>query len=114
MDGRVKAIRGALDAAGFTRVGIVSYAVKMASAFYGPFRSAADSAPQFGDWAGYQMPAANRREARREWGLDEAEGADVLLFKPALTNLDLIRDAREAKRRADFLRVPGCRASTRW
>jgi porphobilinogen synthase len=95
MDGRVAAIRAALDQAGFTRVGIVSYAVKMASAFYGPFRAAADSAPQFGDRTTYQMPAHNRREARREWKLDEAEGADVLLFKPALTNLDLIRDARE-------------------
>jgi porphobilinogen synthase len=95
MDGRVAAIRAALDAAGYTRVGIVSYAVKMASAFYGPFRAAADSAPQFGDRTTYQMPAHNRREARREWKLDEAEGADVLLFKPALTNLDLIRDARE-------------------
>ncbi|MBL8955614.1 MAG: porphobilinogen synthase [Myxococcaceae bacterium] len=95
MDGRVAAIRQALDVAGFTRVGIVSYAVKMASAFYGPFRAAADSAPQFGDRTTYQMPAHNRREARREWQLDEAEGADVLLFKPALTNLDLIRDARE-------------------
>jgi porphobilinogen synthase len=96
MDGRVKAIRAALDAAGHTRVGIVSYAVKMASAFYGPFRAAADSAPQFGDRTSYQMAAANRREARREWRLDADEGADVLLFKPALTNLDLIRDAREA------------------
>lgn len=95
MDGRVAAIRQALDAAGFTRVGIVSYAVKMASAFYGPFRAAADSAPQFGDRTTYQMAAGNRREARREWKLDEAEGADLLLFKPALTNLDLIRDARE-------------------
>jgi porphobilinogen synthase len=95
MDGRVAAIRQALDREGHTRVGIVSYAVKMASAFYGPFRAAADSAPQFGDRTSYQMPAHNRREARREWRLDEAEGADVLLFKPALTNLDLIRDARE-------------------
>ncbi|MBK7861129.1 MAG: porphobilinogen synthase [Archangiaceae bacterium] len=95
MDGRVGAMRAALDEAGFSRVGIVSYAVKMASAFYGPFRAAADSAPQFGDRTSYQMPAHNRREARREWQLDEAEGADVLLFKPALTNLDLIRDARE-------------------
>lgn len=95
MDGRVKAIRQALDAAGHSRVGIVSYAVKMASAFYGPFRAAADSAPQFGDRTSYQMAAGNRREARREWRLDEEEGADLLLFKPALTNLDLIRDARE-------------------
>jgi porphobilinogen synthase len=95
MDGRIGAMRKALDGAGFSRVGIVSYAVKMASAFYAPFRSAADSAPQFGDRTTYQMPAHNRREARREWKLDEAEGADVLLFKPALTNLDLIRDCRE-------------------
>lgn len=96
MDGRVGAIRSALDEAGFQSTGIVSYAVKMASAFYGPFRHAAESAPTFGDRQSYQMPAGNRREARREHRLDEAEGADVLLFKPALTNLDLIRDAREA------------------
>ena len=96
MDGRIGALRGALDADGHTETGIVSYAVKMASAFYGPFRAAADSAPSFGDRTSYQMPAGNRREARREWRLDEAEGADALLFKPALTNLDLIRDAREA------------------
>ncbi len=95
MDGRVGAIRAALDAAGHGRVGIVAYAVKMASAFYAPFRDAADSAPQFGDRTTYQMPFTNRREARREWKLDEKEGADMLLFKPALTNLDLIRDARE-------------------
>lgn len=95
MDGRVAAIRGALDVAGHTHVGIVSYAVKMASALYGPFRVAADSAPGFGDRKGYQMPESNRREALRELALDEAEGADVLLVKPALTNLDLIRDARE-------------------
>lgn len=96
MDGRVAAIRRALDEAGHSGTSIVSYAVKMASAFYGPFRLAADSAPQFGDRQGYQMPAGNRREARREWRADEAEGADMLLFKPALSNLDLIRDAREA------------------
>lgn len=96
MDGRVSGIRAALDADGQGDVGIVSYAVKMASAFYGPFRAAADSAPMFGDRTTYQMPAGNRREARREWRLDEAEGADAILFKPALTNLDLIRDAREA------------------
>ena len=95
MDGRIGAIRAALDGDGMTDVGIVSYAVKMASAFYGPFRHAADSAPAFGDRSTYQMPPGNRREARREHRLDEAEGADVLLFKPALTNLDLIRDARE-------------------
>ncbi len=95
MDGRIGALRAALDAEGHVETGIVSYAVKMASAFYGPFRAAADSAPAFGDRSTYQMPAGNRREARREWRLDEAEGADALLFKPALTNLDLIRDARE-------------------
>ena len=95
MDGRVAALRRALDAAGHGQTSIVSYAVKMASAFYGPFRLAADSAPQFGDRTTYQMPAGNRREARREWKADEAEGADLLLFKPALSNLDLIRDARE-------------------
>jgi porphobilinogen synthase len=96
MDGRVAAIRRALDAAGLAAIGIVSYAVKIASAFYGPFRDAAESAPAFGDRASYQMPAGNRREARREWQTDATEGADALLFKPALTNLDLIRDAREA------------------
>lgn len=96
MDGRIAGIRAALDAHGYEATGVVSYAVKMASAFYGPFRAAADSAPAFGDRTTYQMPAGNRREARREWRLDEAEGADAILFKPALTNLDLIRDAREA------------------
>lgn len=95
MDGRVAAMRQALDEAGHGDTSIVSYAVKMASAFYGPFRDAAHSAPQFGDRTSYQMPASNRREARREWRADEDEGADLLLFKPALSNLDLIRDARE-------------------
>jgi porphobilinogen synthase len=95
MDGRVRAIRSALDHAKLTQTAILAYAVKMASALYGPFRSAADSAPGFGDRTSYQMPAGNRREARREWQLDVEEGADALLFKPALTNLDLIRDARE-------------------
>lgn len=95
MDGRVAAIRAALDEAGQSQTAILSYAVKMASAMYGPFRAAADSAPQFGDRTSYQMPATNRREARREWQFDVDEGADALLFKPALTNLDLIRDARE-------------------
>jgi porphobilinogen synthase len=96
MDGRVAALRHALDEAGLTDTGILSYAVKMASAFYGPFRDAAHSAPQFGDRRSYQMAAGNRREARREWQLDVDEGADALLVKPALTNLDLLRDAREA------------------
>lgn len=95
MDGRVGAIRRALDEARLTDTGILAYAVKMASAFYGPFRDAAHSAPQFGDRKTYQMPAGNRREARREWQLDVAEGADALLVKPALTNLDIIRDCRE-------------------
>jgi porphobilinogen synthase len=96
MDGRVAAIRRALDEAGCEQTSIVSYAIKMASAFYGPFREAAHSAPGFGDRKSYQMPASNRREARRELLLDEAEGADALLVKPALSNLDLLRDAREA------------------
>ncbi len=95
MDGRVDAIRTALDNARCESTSVVSYAVKMASPLYGPFRAAADSAPQFGDRKTYQMPAGNRREALRELALDEAEGADVLLVKPAITNLDLIRDARE-------------------
>lgn len=96
MDGRVKAIRAALDETGHQQTSILSYAIKMASAFYGPFREAAHSAPGFGDRKSYQMNAANRREARRELLLDLDEGADALLIKPALTNLDLIRDAREA------------------
>jgi porphobilinogen synthase len=96
MDGRVAAIRAALDDDGLVETSIVSYAVKMASGLYGPFRAAADSAPAFGDRSTYQMPAGNRREARREALADVAEGADVLLYKPALTNLDLIRDGREA------------------
>jgi porphobilinogen synthase len=95
MDGRVAAIRAALDEQALTQVGILSYAVKMASAFYGPFRDAAHSAPSFGDRASYQQPANNRREALRELQLDVDEGADALLIKPAMTNLDLIRDARE-------------------
>lgn len=95
MDGRVAAIRHALDEARHTDVSIVSYAVKMASAFYGPFRAAADSTPAKGDRQSYQMQASNRREALRELAADVAEGADLLLIKPALTNLDLLRDARE-------------------
>ncbi len=95
MDGRVGFLRGALDEAALTDVGIVAYSVKMASALYGPFRAAANSAPAFGDRASYQMPASNRREALRELQLDVDEGADFLLIKPALSNLDLIRDARE-------------------
>lgn len=96
MDGRVRAIRAALDEHGHEDVSILSYAIKMASAFYGPFREAAHSAPQFGDRQSYQMSAANRREARRELLTDLEEGADALLIKPAMSNLDLIRDSREA------------------
>jgi porphobilinogen synthase len=95
MDGRVAAIRGALDEHGFPETPIVSYAAKYASAFYGPFREAADSTPAFGDRRGYQMDPANVREALRECELDVAEGADVLLIKPALPNLDVLRAARE-------------------
>jgi porphobilinogen synthase len=94
MDGRVGAIRGALDADGFEDVPIVSYAAKYASAFYGPFREAADSAPAFGDRRGYQMDPGNVREALRECELDVAEGADALLIKPALPSLDVIAAAR--------------------
>jgi len=95
MDGRVAAIRRELDAAGLTEAAIVSYAAKSSSAFYGPFREAADSAPKFGDRRGYQMDGANRREAMREIALDIEEGADVAMVKPALAYLDVIRDARE-------------------
>jgi porphobilinogen synthase len=94
MDGQVAAIRAALDAAGFAQTAIMAYASKHASAFYGPFRDAADSAPAFGDRRGYQMDPANGREALREMTLDVAEGADVLLVKPALPGLDLIAAAR--------------------
>jgi porphobilinogen synthase len=95
MDGRVAALRGALDDAGFESTPIVSYAAKYASAFYGPFREAAESAPAFGDRRGYQMDPANVREALRECELDVREGADVLMVKPALPNLDVIRAVRE-------------------
>ena len=95
MDGRVEAIRVALDAAALTDTPILSYASKFASAFYGPFREAADSAPQFGDRRSYQMDGANLREAMREIDLDIAEGADMVLMKPALPYLDVIRAARE-------------------
>ncbi len=95
MDGRVAALRSALDEAGFAETAIVSYAAKYASAFYGPFREAAESAPSFGDRRGYQMDPANVREALRECELDVAEGADVLMVKPALPNLDVIRAVRE-------------------
>ncbi len=95
MDGRVAAIRAALDEDGHDELPIVSYAAKYASAFYGPFREAADSTPAFGDRRGYQLDPANVREALRECELDVAEGADALLVKPALPNLDVIRAARE-------------------
>jgi porphobilinogen synthase len=96
MDGRVGAIRKGLDAAGFADTPILSYAAKYASAFYGPFREAADSAPQFGDRRGYQMDPANVREALREVRLDLEEGADVVMVKPALAYLDVIRAVKEA------------------
>jgi porphobilinogen synthase len=95
MDGRVAAIRAALDEEGHGETPIVSYAAKYASAFYGPFREAADSAPSFGDRRGYQLDPANVREALRECELDVAEGADALLIKPALPNLDVLHAARE-------------------
>ncbi len=95
MDGRVGRIRHALDEAGFDSVGILSYAVKFASSYYGPFREAADSKPSFGDRRSYQMDSANRREALREAALDVAEGADMLMVKPALAYLDILRDLRE-------------------
>jgi porphobilinogen synthase len=95
MDGRVGALRSSLDEAGFEANPILSYAAKYASAFYGPFREAAGSAPAFGDRRGYQMDPANVREALRECELDVGEGADVLMVKPALPNLDVIRAVRE-------------------
>ncbi|MEQ8276966.1 MAG: porphobilinogen synthase [Deltaproteobacteria bacterium] len=95
MDGRVGAIRDALDEHGYTDVSILSYTAKYASAFYGPFRDALDSAPKFGDKKTYQMDPANAREAKREAELDEAEGADILMVKPAGPYLDIIRDLRE-------------------
>jgi porphobilinogen synthase len=94
IDGQVAAIRTALDAAGFEQTAIMAYASKHASAFYGPFREAADSAPAFGDRRGYQMDPANGREALREMALDVVEGADILLVKPALPGLDLVAAAR--------------------
>ena len=96
MDGRVGAIREALDEEGFSQTAILSYAVKYASSFYGPFRDAADCAPQFGDRSGYQMDPGNAREALREAQLDEEEGADMLMVKPALAYLDIIARLREA------------------
>jgi porphobilinogen synthase len=95
MDGRIGAVREGLDAGGLPDTAIVSYAAKYASAFYGPFRDAADSVPSFGDRAGYQMDPANVREALRECELDLAEGADMLMVKPALPYLDVVRAVRE-------------------
>jgi len=95
MDGRVAAIRQTLDAAKLEQTPVLSYASKFASAFYGPFREAADSAPQFGDRRSYQMDGANLREAMREIELDLSEGADMVLMKPAMPYLDVIREARQ-------------------
>ncbi|MEI6135860.1 MAG: porphobilinogen synthase [Chloroflexota bacterium] len=95
MDGRVGAIRVALDDAGYTSTPIMAYSAKYASGFYGPFRDAADSTPQFGDRRGYQMDPANAREARREVAADIEESADIVMVKPALAYLDVIRDVRE-------------------
>ena len=95
MDGRVGALRGALDEHGLSETPIIAYSAKFASAFYGPFREAADSAPAMGDRRGYQMDPANAREAVKEARLDEDEGADVLMVKPALPYLDVIRRIRE-------------------
>ena len=96
MDGRVAAIRAALDGHGFQNVPIMSYSAKYASAFYGPFREAAGSAPSFGDRKGYQMDPHNRREALKECALDVEEGADILMVKPALAYLDVIRECSDA------------------
>jgi len=95
MDGRVAAIRADLDATGHEQIPVMSYAAKFASAFYGPFREAADSAPQFGDRRSYQMDGANVREAMREVEQDLAEGADMILMKPAMPYLDVIKAARD-------------------
>ncbi len=95
MDGRIGAIRGELDGNGFGDVGIISYAAKYASGFYGPFREAAESAPRFGDRKTYQMDPANAREAMREIEIDIREGADMIMVKPALSYLDIIRQARD-------------------
>jgi porphobilinogen synthase len=94
MDGRIGAIRSALDQEGFSGTSIMAYAVKYASSFYGPFREAAECAPQFGDRRSYQMDPANRREALKEAAMDIAEGADIVMVKPALAYLDIISDVR--------------------
>lgn len=95
MDGRILALRKTLDSSGFVTTPIMSYAVKYASGYYGPFRDAADSAPAFGDRKSYQMDFHNRREALREAALDVAEGADILMVKPGLAYLDIVRDVKE-------------------
>ncbi|MBE6049080.1 MAG: porphobilinogen synthase [Clostridium sp.] len=95
MDGRIAYIRDALDEAGFVKVPIMSYSAKYCSSFYGPFREAADSAPQFGDRKTYQMDPSNRREALREVYMDLDEGADIIMVKPALSYLDIIREVRD-------------------
>ena len=102
MDGRIAAIRETLDAHGYTMTPIMSYSAKYASAFYGPFREAAGSAPSFGDRKGYQMDPHNRREALKECALDVEEGADILMVKPALSYLDVIREC------SDAFEVPMC------
>ena len=99
MDGRIGAIREALDASGFTETGIMSYAAKFASVFYGPFRDAAESPPQFGDRRSYQMDSANADEALREVGLDIDEGADIIMIKPALPYIDILWRVRERFRK---------------
>jgi porphobilinogen synthase len=96
MDGHIRAIREALDGSGHTMTPIMSYAVKFASSFYGPFREAAGSAPSFGDRKGYQMDYHNRREALKEALLDVEEGADILMVKPAMSYLDLVREVKDA------------------
>jgi len=96
MDGMIAAIRAGLDAAGYSHIPIMSYSTKFASAYYGPFRDVAESAPSFGDRRSYQMDPANRREAILESIEDETEGADILMVKPALAYLDIVRDIREA------------------
>ena len=95
MDGRIQAVRFALDNAGYTQTPIMAYSAKYASGYYGPFREAADSAPQFGDRRTYQMDPPNRREAMREIALDVEEGADIVMVKPGLAYLDIVREARD-------------------
>jgi len=96
MDGMITAIREGLDSAGFSHIPIMSYSTKFASAYYGPFRDVAESSPSFGDRRSYQMDPANRREAVLESLADEEEGADILMVKPALAYMDIIRDIRES------------------